>query len=51
MDFNELILNLPEIKSFHYITENFSVDQTKIEAEYIDGLLKINIAKKEEAKL
>lgn len=28
-----------------------SVDQAKIEAEYIDGILKLTIAKKEEAKI
>ena len=28
-----------------------SADQTSIDAEYIDGILKINVAKKEEAKL
>lgn len=27
-----------------------SADQSKIEAEYIDGILKLNVAKKEEAK-
>jgi HSP20 family protein len=28
-----------------------TVDQSKIEAEYADGILKLNIAKKEEAKI
>ncbi|WCT15004.1 Hsp20/alpha crystallin family protein [Mucilaginibacter jinjuensis] len=28
-----------------------SADQSKIEAEYVDGILKLNVAKKEEAKI
>lgn len=28
-----------------------TADQSKIEAEYVDGILKLNVAKKEEAKL
>jgi HSP20 family protein len=28
-----------------------SADQSKIEAEYVDGILKLNVAKKEEAKV
>lgn len=28
-----------------------SADQNKIEAEYVDGILKLNVAKKEEAKV
>ena len=28
-----------------------SVDQTKIDAEYVDGILKLNVAKREEAKI
>ncbi|OKS85840.1 hypothetical protein RG47T_1286 [Mucilaginibacter polytrichastri] len=28
-----------------------SADHSKIDAEYVDGILKLNVAKKEEAKL
>jgi HSP20 family protein len=41
--------------SFNSFSRSFtlpdSVDQTKIEAAYADGVLKLTVAKKEEAKL
>ena len=41
--------------SFNSFTRSFtlpqSADQTKIEADYTDGILKLTIAKKEEAKI
>lgn len=41
--------------SYNSFTRSFtlpeSADQTKIEAEYTDGILKLTVAKKEEAKL
>ena len=40
--------------SYNSFTRSFTLpetaDHTKIEAEYVDGVLKLNIAKKEEAK-
>ncbi len=41
--------------SYNSFSRSFTLpevaDQTKIEAEYIDGILKLNVGKKEEAKI
>ncbi|HVW96756.1 MAG TPA: Hsp20/alpha crystallin family protein [Mucilaginibacter sp.] len=41
--------------SYHSFTRSFTLpevaDDSKIEAEYVDGVLKLSIAKKEEAKI
>ncbi|MEO6979980.1 MAG: Hsp20/alpha crystallin family protein, partial [Mucilaginibacter sp.] len=41
--------------SYNSFTRSFTLPETadaaKIEAEYVDGILKLNVAKKEEAKV